>query len=72
MPGFDGTGPRGTGPMTGRRMGRCAPSPVEGTPTGEETAAPVQPPQGYGLGRGGIPRGCGRGFGGGRGRRCRW
>jgi hypothetical protein len=24
MPGFDGTGPRGFGPMTGRGMGYCA------------------------------------------------
>ena len=24
MPGFDGTGPMGTGPMTGRGMGYCA------------------------------------------------
>lgn len=24
MPGFDGTGPAGKGPMTGRAMGRCA------------------------------------------------
>lgn len=24
MPGFDGTGPRGAGPMTGRGMGYCA------------------------------------------------
>lgn len=23
MPGFDGTGPRGQGPMTGRGLGRC-------------------------------------------------
>jgi len=23
MPGFDGTGPRGTGPMTGRGLGNC-------------------------------------------------
>lgn len=23
MPGFDGTGPRGQGPMTGRGMGYC-------------------------------------------------
>ena len=23
MPGFNGTGPRGTGPMTGRGMGYC-------------------------------------------------
>lgn len=25
MPGFDGTGPRGMGPMTGRGMGYCRP-----------------------------------------------
>ena len=33
MPGFDGTGPRGEGPMTGRGEGYCAlvlPSPEEG------------------------------------------
>lgn len=24
MPGFDGTGPTGNGPLTGRRMGNCA------------------------------------------------
>ena len=24
MPGFNGTGPRGMGPMTGRGMGNCA------------------------------------------------
>jgi hypothetical protein len=32
MPGFDGTGPRGDGPMTGRGEGHCAlvlPSPKE-------------------------------------------
>ncbi|WP_082122644.1 DUF5320 domain-containing protein [Methanoculleus sediminis] len=77
MPGFDGMGPRGMGPMTGRRMGRCVlpPQPqAEGSPAGEtnETTqeAPAEQPV-YGLGRGGIPYGCGRGrgFGGGRGRR---
>jgi hypothetical protein len=34
MPGFDGMGPRGQGPMTGRGEGYCAlvlPSPVEGS-----------------------------------------
>ncbi|MFY9133087.1 MAG: DUF5320 domain-containing protein [Candidatus Methanoculleus thermohydrogenotrophicum] len=81
MPGFDGTGPRGMGPMTGRRMGRCVQPPVaqppaESSPAGEtsETTpeAPVQQPQVYGLGRGGIPRGCGRGRGFGGGRRRRW
>jgi len=38
MPGFDGTGPRGEGPMTGRGEGYCAlvlPSPEdEGAPYG--------------------------------------
>lgn len=27
MPGFDGTGPRGLGPMTGRGLGPCGPGP---------------------------------------------
>ncbi|NLZ30745.1 MAG: DUF5320 domain-containing protein [Methanomicrobiales archaeon] len=53
MPGFDGTGPLGRGPLTGRRRGRCV---LPGTPA--EGTAPVL----RGLGRGGIPRGCGRGF----------
>jgi hypothetical protein len=26
MPGFDGTGPMGAGPMTGRGLGYCSPS----------------------------------------------
>jgi hypothetical protein len=62
MPGFDGTGPLGQGPRTGGGFGYCP-------PVGEPTAsgAPVV----YGAGRGGLPRGGGRGFafGGGRGRR---
>ncbi|BBL69149.1 DUF5320 domain-containing protein [Methanoculleus chikugoensis] len=77
MPEFDGTGPRGMGPMAGRRMGRCVlppQPPAEGSTAGEtgEIAreAPVQQSV-YSLGRGGIPYGCGRGrgFGGGRRRR---
>jgi len=58
MPGFDGTGPAGMGPRTGGGFGYCAPG-----------AVPA--PGGYapGVGRGGFPRGGGRGraFGGGRG-----
>ena len=43
MPGYDGTGPEGKGPMTGRKIGPCA-----GVPAG----------QGRGLGRGqGLGRG---------------
>jgi len=48
MPRFDGTGPNGLGPMTGRRMGRCSGS-FEG--------------RGRGLGFGrGFRRGGGRNF----------
>jgi hypothetical protein len=55
---MDQTGPLGEGPMTGRAMGRC-------NPEGSE-----QMRAGFGVGRGGAPRGGGRGwcFGGGRGR----
>ncbi|MFA7072693.1 MAG: DUF5320 domain-containing protein, partial [Methanoculleus sp.] len=54
MPGFDGTGPSGRGPLTGGRRGRCV---LPGTPAAtEEGAAPVL----RGVGRGGIPWGCGR------------
>ncbi|WOX56371.1 MULTISPECIES: DUF5320 domain-containing protein [unclassified Methanoculleus] len=60
MPGFDGTGPSGRGPMTGGRRGRCVPPPAaEG-----ESSAPVL----RGAGRGGISWGCGCGFCGGRAR----
>ena len=62
MPGFDGTGPLGQGPRTGGGFGYCPPG-----------AAPYSygQPVVYGVGRGGRPRGGGRGFtyGGGRGRR---
>jgi len=67
MPGFDGTGPFGQGPRTGGGFGFCPP-----------TAGPYYygQPVVYGVGRGGLPRGGGRGFtfGGGRGRRWwhRW
>ncbi len=57
MPGFDRTGPRGEGPMTGGGRGMCNPAGGTGGYGG------------YGLGRGGMPwgGGRGRGFGGGRG-----
>jgi len=56
MPGYDRTGPQGLGRMTGTEEGAVAPG-IENNPPGEVI---------YGLGRGGVPRGCGRGFGGGR------
>ena len=79
MPGFDGTGPMGQGPMTGGGRGFCAiPNRAYG-PSGYG----VRVPQSFygrsfggpifGAGRGGLPWGGGRGrvFGGGRGFR-RW
>lgn len=54
MPGGDGTGPQGQGPMTGRGAGYCAGSPVPGY-------ANSAPGRGWGRGRGGFGRGGGRG-----------
>jgi len=60
MPGGDGTGPGGMGPMTGRAAGFCAGYPVPGyaNPVGGRG-------MGMGWGRGGG-FGRGRGFGWGR------
>jgi hypothetical protein len=58
MPGGDGTGPGGMGPMTGRAAGFCAGYPVPGY---------ANPVGGRGMGMGwGRGRGMGRGFGWGR------
>ena len=76
MPGFDGTGPIGQGPMTGGGRGFCAmPYRAHGF-SGYGIGAPNNTPYGgypfygpvFGAGRGGLPRGGGRGrvFGGGR------
>ena len=51
MPGFDGMGPTGAGPRTGRGLGRCT-----GGPVGR-----------FGAGRGRAGFGFNRGFGFGRG-----
>jgi len=62
MPGGDGTGPLGMGPMTGRAAGFCAGYPVPGY------GNPIPERGGFGFGRG-----WGRGwFGGGRGRSRGW
>ncbi|MBN1851004.1 MAG: DUF5320 domain-containing protein [Deltaproteobacteria bacterium] len=69
MPGFDGTGPWGQGPMTGGARGYC-------NPAGYAYGPPVYG-RGYGMGwgrgfRGGFGRGYGRGMGYGRGFGRRW
>ena len=63
MPGFDGRGPKGAGPMTGGARGFCDPAGREypkamgrGMGFGRNLRA------GYGPGMG-MRRGCGRGFG---------
>lgn len=70
MPGFDGRGPFGRGTMTGRGLGRCgaALSPAAMDTTGEQPFPVSDSPLtvGFGLGRGGAPRGCGRGNGRGQ------
>ncbi|MBW2593728.1 MAG: DUF5320 domain-containing protein [Deltaproteobacteria bacterium] len=58
MPGFDRTGPRGAGPMTGGARGYC-------NPAGGDIRANI--PRGGGYGRG-YGRGFGRGYGAGYGR----
>ena len=88
MPRYDGTGPRGQGPLTGRGEGYCA---VRIPQAGNDAygvagrnARPVRAPLllrpwrrmwtwfGRGVGRG-YGRGMGAGRGGGRGRRSgRW
>ena len=55
MPGFDGTGPMGAGPMTGGARGYCNPAYAGYGPADD---------RGFGYGRG-----CGRGMGRGRGAR---
>lgn len=65
MPGFDGTGPAGMGPMTGRGLGYCAPSQRNYIP--RFTGSSVYPAPLYGPGFGRM-FGFGRGFGLGRGR----
>ena len=59
MPGGDGTGPRGQGPMTGRGMGYCAGYSVPGY---MNSSPRLGLGRRFGSGRG-MGRGFGRGFG---------
>lgn len=81
MPGFDGTGPMGQGPMTGGGRGFCAVPNRGNGPSAYGMRASYYSPVSinpffgpvFGAGRDGLPWGGGRGrvFGGGRGLR-RW
>lgn len=55
MPGFDGTGPRGAGPMTGGARGYC---------NADRAVGSANMPRGRGYGRG-YGRGFRRGYGAG-------
>ncbi len=68
MPGLDGTGPLGLGPMTGRGLGLC-------NPYGPFGRGRWWRGRWFGFGRGwgrGWRRGFGRGWGRGFGWRWRW
>ncbi|MFH1505291.1 MAG: DUF5320 domain-containing protein [Candidatus Omnitrophota bacterium] len=68
MPGFDGTGPRGQGPLTGGGRGNCAGFPAQNG----VSRAPGRGGAGYGRGFArGWGRGRGRGFANGFGWRWR-
>ena len=64
MPGGNGTGPQGRGPLTGRGMGNCSGS-------NASNSASYGRGFGFGAGRGGG-RGGGRGFGRGFNRGFGW
>jgi uncharacterized protein DUF5320 len=68
MPGGDGSGPNGMGPMTGRAAGFCAGGTMPGFATPTPGRGGFGSGRGYGFGRG-IGRGMGNGFRGGRGGR---
>jgi len=67
MPGFDGSGPWGNGPMSGGGRGRCNPGrgalPGRGGGFGYRGRGRGPCGGGMGWGRGGMERGMGRGMG---------
>ena len=78
MPRFNGTGPEGQGPLTGRGLGKCATTDqVQNNTVTPATVNTVNGQNVFGLGlrRGAVGRGCGigrgRGCGNGNGRRGR-
>lgn len=66
MPRFDGTGPQGNGPFTGRGQGNCATYVPQAVPP-RGTPPPFRGQPGMGMQRG-NGRGHGRGFGSPRAR----
>jgi hypothetical protein len=68
MPAFDGTGPRGGGPMTGRGRGFCSTTRSAYGPQQNWGSSYRGSSYGRGFGRGpGFRRGFGAGMGWGRG-----
>jgi len=73
MPGLNQTGPAGQGPMTGRRMGRCANSGANQKNTSEAENETQNKTNDEALGGRGFGFGFGRGRGGrGMGRQNRF
>jgi len=62
MPGLDGTGPQGKGPMTGGGRGQCRRDAATCQPEQRERRSARATDDLRGVGRGGRPRGGGRGF----------
>ncbi|MBU1299461.1 MAG: DUF5320 domain-containing protein [Bacteroidetes bacterium] len=60
MPNLNGTGPQGQGAMTGRRRGRCRDTQTMQIEKSESQTAENKEVV-YGVGRGGRPRGGGKG-----------
>jgi hypothetical protein len=70
MPRFNGTGPNGQGPMTGRGLGICNPDNVNPNQQNNSTNVVQRPiSRFFGWCRGGFGRGLGMGRGFGRGPR---
>ena len=70
MPGMDGRGPSGKGPLTGGQRGVCKQTGTGKINLPQDATDELVPLQGQGIGRcrGGAGRGVGNGQGRGRGR----
>lgn len=68
MPGFNGRGPEGEGPKTGRGLGRCKPSNKENLKKNEDLQEMEFPEKGSEMGKRRGVKACGEGRGGNRGR----